>query len=77
MFIAAAFILLTALLTRRTALGMLIESVGGNAEASRLAGIRSRRFILLAYVFSGLCAGRGWPARHLGRLGADGNNAGL
>ena len=30
------------LLTRRTALGLLIESVGGNAEASRLAGIRSR-----------------------------------
>ena len=30
----------------RTALGMLIESVGGNAEASRLAGIRSRGLII-------------------------------
>ena len=46
-----------ALLSRRTALGMLLESVGGNAEASRLAGIRSRGLILLAYVFCGLCAG--------------------
>ena len=34
---------LVALLTRRTALGMLIESVGDQPEASRLAGIRSRR----------------------------------
>ena len=33
--------------------GMLLESVGGNAEASRLAGIRSRGLILLAYVFCG------------------------
>ena len=33
---------LSGLVSRRTALGMLIESVGGNAEASRLAGIRSR-----------------------------------
>ena len=43
-----------ALLTRRTALGMIVESVGGNAEASRLAGVRSRRIILLVYVISGL-----------------------
>ena len=36
--IALAVFGLTALLTRRTALGMLIESVGINPEASRLAG---------------------------------------
>ena len=44
---------LTALLTRRTALGMLIEAVGINPEASRLAGVRSRTIIWTVYVFSG------------------------
>lgn len=48
---------LTALLTRRTALGMLIEAVGINPEASRLAGVRSRTIIWTVYVFAGLCAG--------------------
>ena len=41
-FIVAGVFVVTALLTRRTALGMLIEAVGGNKEASRLAGVRSR-----------------------------------
>ena len=36
----SACFVLTALLTRRTALGMLIEAVGINPEASRLAGVR-------------------------------------
>jgi ribose/xylose/arabinose/galactoside ABC-type transport system permease subunit len=48
---------LTALLTRRTALGMLIEAVGINPEASRLAGVRSRTIIWTVYAFSGFCAG--------------------
>ena len=55
--IAVAVLGLTALLTRRTALGMLIESVGINPEASRLAGVRSRTIIWTVYAFSGLCAG--------------------
>ena len=42
LFIAAAMYAVTALVSRKSALGMLIESVGGNAEASRLAGVRSR-----------------------------------
>src|SRR4051812_696176 len=42
-FIALAVALVIAAATRRTALGMIIESVGGNAEASRLSGIRSSR----------------------------------
>jgi ribose/xylose/arabinose/galactoside ABC-type transport system permease subunit len=44
-------------LTRRTALGMLIEAVGINPEASRLAGVRSRTIIWTVYAFSGFCAG--------------------
>ena len=55
--IAMAVFGLTAVLTRRTALGMLIEAVGINPEASRLAGVRSRTIIWTVYVFSGICAG--------------------
>jgi simple sugar transport system permease protein len=55
--IALAVFALAALLTRRTALGMLIEAVGINPGASRLAGVRSRTIIWTVYAFSGLCAG--------------------
>jgi simple sugar transport system permease protein len=76
-FIALAAFGATAALSRRTALGMLLESVGGNAEASRLAGIRSRSLILLAYVFCGLCAGIAGVLIASNVNSADGNNAGL
>ena len=75
--VALAVVGLFALLTRRSALGMIVESVGGNAEASRLAGIRSRRIILLVYVISALCAGIAGFMESSNVAGADGNNAGL
>ncbi|MBE1491111.1 ABC transporter permease [Plantactinospora soyae] len=65
------------LLTRRTALGLLIESVGGNAEASRLAGIHAKRIIFTSYVFCGLCAGIAGLMISSNVSSADGNNAGL
>ncbi len=55
--IAAAAVAVTVLLTRRTALGLLLESVGGSPTASRLAGIRSRRITVMVYVVSGAFAG--------------------
>ncbi len=75
-FLAAALIALAALLTRRTALGLLIESVGGNREAARLAGVRAMRITLLVYVFCAVCAGIAglWNSSSL--AGADANNAG-
>lgn len=76
-FIVAGVFVVTALVCRRTALGMLIEAVGGNREASRLAGVRSRGLIMLAYVFSGLCAGIAGLMISSIVSGADGNNAGL
>jgi ribose/xylose/arabinose/galactoside ABC-type transport system permease subunit len=75
--IAAVVIALAALLVRRSALGMLLEAVGGNAEASRLAGIKSRWLILAAYVFAGLCAGVAGLMISGNVSSADGNNAGL
>src|SRR5436305_7919863 len=75
--IAAAVVALTALLTRRSALGLLIESVGGNPVASRLVGINARRIKWMVYTFSGLCAGIAGLMISSNVTAADGNNAGL
>jgi ribose/xylose/arabinose/galactoside ABC-type transport system permease subunit len=75
--IALAVAVLTWALTRRTALGLIVEAVGGNAEASRLAGIRARRFKLLVYLFCALCAGIAGFMITSNVSSADGNNAGL
>jgi simple sugar transport system permease protein len=65
------------LLTRRTALGLLIEAVGDNATASRLAGVRARGIMVTVYVFAGLCAGIAGLMISSDVNSADGNNAGL
>jgi simple sugar transport system permease protein len=44
------------LLVRRTALGLMIESVGANDKASYYAGIPGRNIKLLAYVICSMCA---------------------
>ena len=75
--IAAAVVAATILLTRRTALGLLIESVGGNAEAARLAGVRARRIKLIVYVFCGLCAAIAGLMLSSNTSSADANNSGL
>lgn len=53
-----AFILgITLFLTRKTALGMFIESLGINPVAARVSGIDSKNLMLSIYAFCGLCAG--------------------
>ncbi|MCX7047742.1 MAG: ABC transporter permease, partial [Candidatus Sumerlaeota bacterium] len=47
----------TALVVRKTALGMFIEAVGDNETASRFAGINARLVKMLVYGFCGACAG--------------------
>jgi len=76
-FIVAAVLIIASLLTRKTALGLFIESVGTNPEASRLSGINSKNILLMVYVFSGLCAGIGGLILSSNVASADGNNAGL
>jgi simple sugar transport system permease protein len=49
------FVLLWALL-RRTAIGMFLESVGGNKKAAFIAGINARLITYSAYVVCGLTA---------------------
>ncbi|MBX6385590.1 MAG: ABC transporter permease [Microbispora sp.] len=75
--VVAVVLALTAFLTRRLALGLLIESVGGNAEASRLAGIGARGVLVTVYAFCALCAGIAGLMISSNVSSADGNNAGL
>ena len=75
--LAGGIFALTAVLTRKTALGTLIESVGVNPEASRLAGVRARPIIFLVYVFSGLCAGLAGLMLTSNSTSADPNSIGL
>ncbi|MFK3983308.1 ABC transporter permease [Micromonospora sp. NPDC050397] len=75
--IAVVVTAVAVVLTRRTALGLLVESVGGNPRASRLAGIRSRGLVVGAYVFCALCAGVAGLMISSNVSSADGNNAGL
>jgi ribose transport system permease protein len=56
--LAIAVVIFTFIL-RRTALGVHIYSVGGNAETSRLAGISVPKVTIVVYAMSGLCAALG------------------
>ncbi|EIE99449.1 ABC transporter permease [Saccharomonospora glauca] len=75
--ISLGVFVLVAVLTRKTALGMLIEAVGINPTASRLAGVRSRVIVWTVYVFAALCAGVAGLMISSNVSAADANNAGL
>lgn len=75
--LAAALVAVAALVTRRTALGMLVESVGGNPLASRLVGIRAAGLLVTVYVVSAVCAAVAGLMISSNVSSADGNNAGL
>jgi galactofuranose transport system permease protein len=57
LFVGGAIFALAWVLMRRTAFGLFVEAVGGNAAAADLAGIDARMVKLAAYIVSGLCAG--------------------
>jgi simple sugar transport system permease protein len=68
---------ITILLTRKTALGLFIESVGDNATASTFSGVNANRIKFLVYTFSGLCAGLAGLVSASNIKCADANHAGL
>lgn len=55
--IALAMTGLTALLTRGTALGLFLESIGNNSTASYFAGVNEKVVKIVAYIWCALCAG--------------------
>jgi len=76
-FIWVAAVAIVSAIERRTALGVLTESVGINPEASRLAGVRSRGIIWGAYIASGILAGAAGILAASDIRAADANAAGL
>lgn len=75
-FIVAALLAVTALVTRRTAVGLFIESVGVNPKATRFSGINAKNIMFWVYAFSGFCAGIAGLIVCANVKSADGNNAG-
>jgi Ribose/xylose/arabinose/galactoside ABC-type transport systems, permease components len=57
LYVAGGVFVLAWVLTRRTAIGLMVESVGINFRASFYTGINERRVKLFAYAFCGFCAG--------------------
>lgn len=76
-FLSLIVVAVVWLLVRRTAIGMLIESVGANDRASFYAGIDAAKIKLLVYVIAGICAGIAGLIITADIKGADANNAGL
>lgn len=75
--VAIAAIAITAILLKKTALGLYIKTVGINRKAARLVGLNSTVIIFLAYTFSGLCAGIAGLLITSRVHSIDANNAGL
>ncbi len=76
LFIVAGVFALLYLAITRTALGLFIQAVGINPMAARVAGVKSRRLVVGAYAFCGLCAGIAGLLISSNVKSADGNNAG-
>jgi simple sugar transport system permease protein len=68
---------ITVCLTRKTAIGLFIESVGDNQNASACAGVNAGIVKFLVYAFSGLCAGLAGLVAASNIKCADSNHAGL
>ena len=76
-FITLITLFLVWLLTRKTALGLLIEAVGINIRAAKNAGVKTRLIVMSTYILSGICAAIAGLIVAADIRGADANNAGL
>lgn len=75
--LAAAVVAAATLLLRRTALGTMIEAIGANPVASRMAGLRVRTITWTVYAISGLLAAGSGLITSSDIMSADASNAGL
>ncbi len=77
LYIVAFVYALTWLLTRKTAIGMFIESVGINFRSSFFSGIDEKKIKLLVYTFCGFCAGIAGLVASSNIRTSDANNIGM
>ncbi len=75
--IMAGLLVISLILVRATALGLLIEAVGINERSSAYAGVDVRTLVITVYIWSGLCAAIAGVIVAADIRGADANNAGL
>ena len=76
-WICAAMLLAMIFLTRRTAAGLFIESVGDNPTAARYAGVHEVGVKFSVYIVSGFCAAIAGVIATSDIREADANNIGL
>jgi len=77
LYIVAVILLLTWIMTRKTSIGMFIESVGINFRSSYFSGIDEKKIKLLVYTFCGFCAGIAGLVASSNVKTSDANNIGL
>lgn len=77
LYLVAIVYIITWLITRKTAIGMFIESVGINARSSFFSGISEKKIKLLVYTFCGFCAGIAGLVASSNIRTSDANNIGL
>ena len=76
-FFAVITVIIVALILKKTALGLYIESVGINGRAARLVGLNSTMIKFLTYVICGILAGIAGIVASSRIYSADANNIGL
>jgi galactofuranose transport system permease protein len=77
LYIVVFVFIITWLLTRKTAIGMFIESVGINFRSSYFSGVDEKKIKLLVYTFCGFCAGIAGLVASSNVKTSDANNIGL
>ncbi|GAB1482987.1 ABC transporter permease [Treponema sp.] len=76
-WIGIVIIIATLIITKRTAIGIFIESVGENRAASIYAGIGTKSVIIATYAFSAFCAGIAGLIHCAGESSSNPNTAGF
>jgi simple sugar transport system permease protein len=77
LYVALALFVIAWLLTRRTSIGLFVESVGINFQSSFYSGINEKRIKLFAYAFCGFCAGIAGLVVTSNIRTSDANNIGM
>jgi galactofuranose transport system permease protein len=77
LYIVAVVFFITWIMTRKTAIGMFIESVGINFRSSYFSGVDEKKIKLLVYTFCGFCAGIAGLVASSNVKTSDANNIGL
>lgn len=76
-FVAIIVVAITWVVLKKTPLGMYIQAVGINRNASRLIGLNSKLIMFLTYVFCGICAAVAGLISVSRTMSIDANNVGL